>query len=278
MTVLCRLTLISLLVVSVRATAGAATPGPGAAAVAQGTPTPTASPTPTGTRAASLIAIDNLTAHGTTTFAVNFDVFTAGIFAENLGVSGITFTPDPPGSWQTADATANPFGAPFQLLSGKILLQSITGTLVITFASQVNTFMCDFAVNGPRGVSGVAIQTYNGTTPVSSTSQLTTLGSAVSEGSINLSSATSFNKVRLSLLAAGLTPTATPTSGSGTGTLDSTRTVKPNTTPNPPGMTQETGGSGCSITAAEPAASPMLWALPFLILVACYRQLRRGGS
>lgn len=266
----------SLLVLSISATAGAATPTATAIQSSQGTPTPTA----TGAAAEALIAIDNLVARGSSSFVTNFDAFTAGTFAENLNVSGITFAPDPPGSWQIADASAEPFGAPFQTLTGEILAQSTAGTLIISFASPVNSFTCDFAMNRPRGASGILVQSYAGTTQVSSTPQLTTVGTDVGEGSINLNTATAFDKVRLSSLVSAVTPTPTPTSKSGTGSLDPTKTCcsTPNTTPNPPGITAGSGGAGCSITAPGAAASPVLLALPFLIAGICYRWFERGGA
>ncbi len=275
MTALRGLSVISLLVLST--SVKAATPTPSASVSLQATPTPAAgTPTPTGTRVAGEvhIAIDNLVARGVTTFSTNFDAFAAGTFAENLSVSGVTFAPDPPGSWQIVDASANPFGAPFQLLSGEVLAQSMAGTLIITFTSPVNTFTCAFAMNQPRGASGVFVQTYHGTTQTSSLSQLTTVGTVIGEGTINLNTATAFDKVRLSSLAATVTPTPTPTTGSGTGPRDLTKTPgTPNTTPNPSGMTAGTGGSGCSITASESALPPVLLALPFLIVAALYRRV-----
>jgi len=261
---------VFLLTVSASVTAGA-TATPTGSASSRGTPTPT----PTSTVAPLLVAIDNLTVRGSTDFSTNFDNVTVGTFAEDLNIPGITFTADPPGSWQIADAAAEPFGAPFRTLTGEILLQTTPGTLIITFASPVNTFACDFGMNQPRGASGLAAQSFLGTTLIDSTSQLTTTGIVVGEGTIRLSSAADFDKVRLSSLTGRLTPTPTPTSGSGSLPLNPTSglpSVVPN---NPSGLAEGNGGGGCSIAAPDSALSDVcLILLPFLMTVGRSRGVR----
>jgi len=213
-----------------------------------------------------LIAIDNLVARGSTDFATNFDAFTAGTVAEDLTVPGMTFTADPPGSWQIADAAGEPFGVSFRTLSGEILLQSTAGTLTITFTSPVNSFACDFGMNQPRGTSGLAVQSYRGTTLINSTSQLTTTGTVVGEGSVDLSSAAAFDKVRLSTITGTPTPTPTPTAGQASLPRNPTSGL-PNPAPNNlSGMAEGNGGGGCSIAASPPAVSGV-----FLIVLPSHR-------
>jgi hypothetical protein len=263
--------LVFLLTLPASAPAGAVTATPTGSASPQGTPTAT----PTRTVAPVLIAIDNLAVRGSVDLSTNFDTFTAGTLAEDPTVRGMTFTADPPGSWQIADAAVESFGAPFRTLTGEILLQSAAGTLIITFASPVNTFACDFGMNQPRGASGLAVQSYLGTTLINSTSQLTTTGTVVGEGTINLSSAAAFNKVRLSSITGTLTPTPTPTSGSGSLPLNPTNGL-PNAPPNnPAGIAEGNGGGGCSIAAPDSAVSGVfLIVLPFLITIGRSRSVR----
>lgn len=262
---------VFLLTLSAAATRGAVTATPTGSASPQGT----ATATPARTVAPVLIAIDNLAARGSSDFATNFDTFTAGTFAEDLTVRGMTFTADPPGSWQIADAAVESFGAPFRTLTGEILLQSAAGTLIITFASPVNTFACDFGMNQPRGASGLTVQSYLGTTLINSASQLTTTGIVVGEGTIALSSAVAFDKVRLSSITGTPTPTPTPTSGSGSLPLNPTNglpTAAPN---NPAGIAEGNGGGGCSIADPHSAVSGVfLIVLPFLITIGRSRRVK----
>ena len=257
------LTGVFLLTVSASVTAGA-TATPTGSASSRGTPTPT----PTSTVAPLLVAIDNLTVRGSTDFSTNFDNVTVGTFAEDLNIPGITFTADPPGSWQIADAAAEPFGAPFRTLTGEILLQTTPGTLIITFASPVNTFACDFGMNQPRGASGLAVQSYLGTTLIDSTSQLTTTGTVVGEGTITFSSAAAFDRVRLSSIMGTPTPTPTPTSGSGSLPLNPTNGLPNAASDNPAGTAEGDGGGGCSIADPDFSVSGVfLIVLPFLISI-----------
>jgi hypothetical protein len=228
----------------------------GAAALTQSTPTPTATPGPL------LIAIDNIVATGSTQFSTNFDSFALGTLAEDLTVSGMTFTPDPPGTWEIGEA-ATIFQVPLQTLLGRVLYQPSTpGTLIITFAAPINQFSCTFAEDQAPGTSSLTVQAYSGTTLVGSASRLTASGNLVGEGAISLTSATPFNKIRLSgNYAVGPTPTPTPNIPSGNLNPTVPCCGPPNTGPSLP----LSSGSSCAIAdQGSPWAVALLMGIPFL--------------
>jgi hypothetical protein len=230
----------------------------GPTSVTQSTPTPTATPRPL------LIAIDNIVATGSTQFSTDFDSFALGTLAEDLTVSGMTFTPDPPGTWQIGQSRTI-FQIPLQTLVGNVLYQPSTpGTLIIAFATPISSFSCSFAEDQPPGASSLTVQAYTGTTLVGSASRVTTTGNLIGEGAIDLTSATPFNKVRLSGDYAVL-PTPTPTPHSPAGNLNPTGI--PNTEPDTgTGLSVGSRGSSCSITdQGSRWAVALLMGVPFLM-------------
>jgi hypothetical protein len=192
-------------------------------------------------------------ATGATQLSTNFDSFAPGLLAENLTVSGMTFTPDPPGTWQIGQATMIfqvPLQIPFQTLVGNVLYEPSTpGTLTITFAETINRFRCTFAEDQPPGASSLTAQAYSGTTLVGSTSRVTTTGDLFGEGAIDLTSATPFNKVRLSgSYAAQTTPTPTPTPQPASNRNPTAICCGPTTGPGTgTGLPIGNGGSSCAI-------------------------------
>jgi hypothetical protein len=230
----------------------------GAASVTLSTPTPTATPR------SLLIAIDNVVASGSTQFSTDFDSFALGTLAENLTVSGMTFTPDPPGTWEIGQSTAI-FQVPLQTLLGNVLYQPSTpGTLIITFAAPISRFSCTFAEDQPPGTSSLTVQAYTGTTLVGSASQVTTTGNLFGEGAINLTSATPFNKVRFSgNYAVGPTPTPTPHSSSGNLNPTGICCGSPGTGA---ALPLSSGGSSCSVADQDSRwAVALLMGVPFLM-------------
>lgn len=219
------------------------------ASVTKSTPTPTA--TSTATPRPLLIAIDNLVATDSTQFSTDFDAFAPGALAENLTVSGMTFTPDPPGTWQV-DEAANTFQTsfqnPFRNLTGNLLHQTTPGTLMIAFTSPINAFSCNFAADQPPGTSSLIVQRFSGTTLVGSASQVASTGDVFGEGSVDFASSTPFNKVRLSSVYGTPSPTPTPTPHLPSRNPTEICCGTPNTVPSTgAGLPLGNFGSSCSI-------------------------------
>src|SRR5579859_7600518 len=127
--------------------------------------------------------------HGQT-YSTNFDSFPSGTLAENLTVPGITFTPNPAGSWEVAPTF-------FTGLQGQMLYEpSTTGSLDIAFATPVTSVAFDFAQDSlTQGATALVVQLFNGQTQVASLRQPTTfIGMQYAEGAVRIGTAAAFDR------------------------------------------------------------------------------------
>ncbi|HXI12429.1 MAG TPA: hypothetical protein VNM92_07265 [Thermoanaerobaculia bacterium] len=127
-------------------------------------------------------------------YSTNFDSFATGTPAEQLNVTGITFVPNPAGSFIIVPSF-------FQRLTGQVLVQPDTsGSLEIRFATAVTSVSFDFAQNSvTAGATSMLVQAFRGSTAVGSVTQpTTTVPGEVAEGRVVFSLTTPFDRIVLS--------------------------------------------------------------------------------
>jgi hypothetical protein len=133
-------------------------------------------------------------------YNIDFNQFSDFVYAENLGIPGVSFVSNPAQTWFTIDS-ASP-NLQFIGLGGVCLIQaSTTGTLDITFSTPVTSVSFSYAQDeDTANTAQLRAEAFNGTQSVGSVTQSPAPppGGFFVEGFINLVPGASFNRVRIS--------------------------------------------------------------------------------
>lgn len=144
---------------------------------------------------AALLTLVTVTASAQT-YNIDFNSYPSFVFAEQLGIPGVSMVSSPAQSWETVDSNELAFVS----LGGTSLYQPFqVGTLDITFSTPVANVSFSFAQNDFTSTAQLRAEAYNGSTLVGSVTQTAIPPGEFNfgEGFINLTPGSSFNRVRI---------------------------------------------------------------------------------